>query len=62
MVEMTQSFSHWCWEYHRDIFGLILLGHVELVTDEIWDDYIEWCKTEEGSKYLKGGSEYKEEE
>jgi hypothetical protein len=24
-------------------------------------DYIEWCKTDEGKQYLKGGSKYKEE-
>ena len=25
-------------------------------------EYIEWCKTDEGKQYLKGGSKYKESE
>lgn len=49
------------WENHRDKYGLVLMGHTEFVTDEMWNEYIEWCKTDEGKKYLKGGSEYKEE-
>lgn len=60
MVKMTQSLSHWLWEYHRDIFALILFGHLELFTEEMQREYIEWCKTDEGKQYLKGGSKYKE--
>lgn len=61
MVKLTQSLQQWLWVNHRDIIGLIMLGHTELVTDEMWEEYIEWCKTEEGQSYLKGGSNYKEE-
>ena len=60
MVELTQSLRHWLWENHRDIIGLIMFGHTELLTDEMWEQYIEWCKTDDGKKYLQGGSEYKE--
>lgn len=59
MVKMTNSFSHWLWVNHRDIFGLVAFGHTELVTDEMWNAYIEWCKTDEGKEYLEGGSKYK---
>lgn len=62
MVKMTQSFEKWLWDNHRDKFVLIALGHVELLTEEMAQQYIEWCGTEEGQKYLKGGSEYIEEE
>lgn len=55
MIDLTQSLSHYLWENHRDIVGLVMLGHTELVTDEIWNAYIEWCKTEDGGKCLKGG-------
>lgn len=58
MVKFTQSFSHWLWKNHRDIYALVLLGHVELVTDEMTKNYLEWCKTEDGRQYLKGGSKY----
>jgi hypothetical protein len=62
MVKLTQSLREWLWRNHRDKLGLIMLGHVELMTDEMSAEYIEWCKTEEGRQYLKGGSKYKESE
>ena len=61
MVKLTQSLQQWLWVNHRDIIGLIMMGHTELMTDEMWEEYIEWCNTEEGQSYLKGGSNYKEE-
>ena len=60
MVKLTQSLEQYLWRYHRDIIGLVCFGHTELITKEIWDNYIEWCKTEEGMQYLKGGSKYDE--
>lgn len=61
MVRLTQSLEHWLFENHKDILPLILLGHVELFTEEMQKEYIEWCKTDDGKQYLKGGSKYKEE-
>lgn len=61
MVKLTQSLEHWLWENHRDIIPLILLGHTELFTPEMNKEYLDWCQTDEGRKYLKGGSEYKED-
>jgi hypothetical protein len=60
MVKLTQSLQHWLWENHRDKIGLILLGHTELFTAEMQQQYLEWCKTEDGKQYLKGGSKYDE--
>lgn len=60
MVKLTQSLSHWLWENHKEIVHLIILGHIELFTEEMQKEYIEWCKTDEGKQYLKGGSKYKE--
>lgn len=62
MVKLTQSLEEWLWRYHRETLPLILFGHVELFTSEMKLQYIEWCKTEDGQQYLKGGSKYKEEE
>ncbi len=62
MVKLTQSLSHWLFENHKDKIGLILIGHTELLTKEMCAEYIEWCKTEEGRSYLKGGSNYKEQQ
>ena len=60
MVKLTQSMRHWLWENHRDIVGLIMLGHTELFTSKMQQAYIEWCKTEEGRQYLKGGNKYQD--
>lgn len=61
MVKLTWSLYNWLFMYHRDILSPLMFGHVELFTDEMQAEYIEWCKTEEGRQYLKGGSKYKEE-
>lgn len=60
MVRLTQSLERWLWVNHRDKIALIMLGHTELMTDEMYAEYIEWCKTDEGRSYLKGGVNYKE--
>ncbi len=61
MVKLTQSLQHWLFENHPELLPLIMFGHVELFTPEMKQQYIEWCRTEEGRQYLKGGSKYKEE-
>lgn len=58
MVKLTQSLSQWLFDNHREILPLIMFGHTELLTDEMWNEYIAWCKTDEGRQYLKGGSKY----
>ena len=60
MVKLTQSLSHWLFENHRDIIHLIMLGHIELLTEEMYEEYLKWCQTDDGKQYLKGGSKYKE--
>lgn len=61
MVRLTQSLQQWLWANHREKLPLIMFGHTELFTDEMWAKYIEWCKTDEGRQYLVGGSKYVEE-
>ena len=58
MPILTQSMEAWLWQYHRDKMVYIMFGHLELFTDEMARAYYEWCKTEEGRQYLKGGSKY----
>jgi hypothetical protein len=55
MIEMTKSFSAWLWKYHKDIYSYVLFGHIELLTDEMRNEYIEWLNTDEGKSYLKRG-------
>ena len=61
MVKLTQSMSKWLWDNHRGIYPLILFGHLELFTGEMQSEYLSWCQTEEGKKYLKGGEYYRED-
>lgn len=61
MVKLTQSLAQWLWMNHKDKIALIMFGHVELLTDEMYKEYLEWCKTDDGKQYLVGGSKYKEE-
>lgn len=61
MVKMTQSFSAWCLKYHEDIYSLLMFGHTEEFTEELAHEYVEWCRTDEGRQYLKGGSKYRED-
>lgn len=59
MVKLTQSLEYWLWKNHRNKIALIMMGHVELFTPEMQREYLEWCQTDEGKQYLKGGSKYK---
>ena len=35
MVKFTQGLEQWLWVNHRDKIGLIAMGHMELMTDEM---------------------------
>lgn len=61
MVKLTQSFTAWCLKFHRDLYIPLMFRHIELMTQELYDEYIAWVQTDEGRQYLKGGSKYKEE-
>ena len=60
MPTLTQSMEVWLFTYHPEKMALIMFGHLELFTEEMAEEYIEWCKTEQGRQYLKGGSKYDE--
>lgn len=60
MPIMTQSMVVWLLTYHSDKFVPISFGHLELFTKEMAKEYAEWCRTDEGRQYLKGGSKYDE--
>ena len=61
MIKLTQSLEQFMWQYYREKLTLLTFGHTEELTPEIWNEYIEWCKTDEGEQYLRGGSKYKED-
>lgn len=62
MIELTQSLQHWLSINHKDKIALIIFGHTELFTEDMRKEYLEWCQTDDGKSYLKGGSNYKEEQ
>jgi hypothetical protein len=62
MVRLTKSLAVWLFNNHPDKLALIGFGHLELFTEEMQEEYLEWCKTEDGKQYLKGGAKYEEVE
>lgn len=58
MVKLTKSLRHWLFKNHADLIPLIMFGHVELFTEEMQKEYLAWCQTEDGKRYLKGGDLY----
>ena len=62
MIELTQSLRQWLWDNHKELLPLIIFGHVELFTEEMELAYLNWCATDEGRQYLKGGAKYIEAE
>ena len=51
MFELSPSLKHWLLENHPDKLTLIMFGHTEYMTDEMWDEYAEWIRTGEGMNY-----------
>ncbi len=63
MIQMTQSLKQFLQVTNRlKLASMLMFGHIEEFTPEIQKEYLEWCKTDEGRSYLKGGANYKEEE
>lgn len=58
MNRMTHSFSVWCLKFHRDIYPLLMFGHNELITKEMYQEYLDWVQTDEGKQYLEDGGEH----
>lgn len=60
MVKFTLSMDVFLIKKHPDLYWPLSFGHLEMFTDEIEAEYLEWCKTEDGKQYLEGGAKYKE--
>lgn len=58
MVKLTKILRHWLFKNHADLIPLIMFGHVELFTEEMQKEYLAWCQTEDGKRYLKGSDLY----
>lgn len=60
MVKLTKSLKHWLYVNHPELISSIMFGHVELFTKEMQKEYLAWCQTEDGMRYLKGGDLYED--
>jgi hypothetical protein len=50
-----------CWGLPEEFFGYAEKSFIEFLNeggDEMKKEYVEWCRTDEGKKYLEGGEEY----
>lgn len=61
MIRFTQSAAKFFFEKYPKEASLFMFSHTEAITGEMCKEYIEWCKTDEGRSYLKGGANYKED-
>ena len=61
MIKTTCSIDRWMFDngYQKELV-LLKFGHTEVFTKDMENRYVEWCKTDEGRSYLKGGANYKE--
>lgn len=62
MFLIAQSLRKWLTDNYPELLPMVMLGHTEMLTDEMLREYIAWCRTDEGKKHLKGGSEYRDDE
>lgn len=62
MFLIAQSLRKWLWDNYPDLLPRVMLGHTETLTFEMLREYAAWCRTDEGKKHLKGGSEYRDDE
>lgn len=51
-VFMTRNFRMFMYRYHREELVLLALGRKDVLTDEIWQEYLDWCQSEEADPYF----------
>lgn len=42
MIKLTRNFREWLFANYPSIFISVTFGHTELITDEIYNQYLEW--------------------
>lgn len=58
MIKLTKSMKVWMSNNYADKLLLLQFGHTEIFTKDMETEYLNWCKTKEGKKYLQGGELY----
>lgn len=60
MVQMTYSLQVWLLRNYPETFVLVSFGHTYEFTEQMQQEYLAWCCTDEGKRYLVGGDKYEE--
>lgn len=53
MIRLTESLEIFLSQHYKDLIVPLSFGHSELLTDEIWQEYLSWCQTDEAKPYMK---------
>lgn len=53
MIKLTESLEFFLSQNYKDLIVPLSFGHSELLTDEIWQEYLSWCQTDEAKPYMK---------
>ena len=53
MVTLSKSLHHWLFKNYPDKLVYTMFGHVEVLTEDIINEYTQWLSTDEGKKWLK---------
>lgn len=62
MVKLTDSLKEFLWQsHHREIIPLLMLGHVELFTEEIQQEYADWLAKNQDKEMVKLNGEQKDD-
>lgn len=48
MIKISHRLEVFLRKYYEDFWPLISLGFYELITDEMWNEYVDWCHSDEG--------------
>lgn len=57
MVKLSHSLSVWLFKNHKELLPLIMFGHLELFTEKMQKEYLEWVQTDEGKRISCGWRE-----
>ena len=57
MVHLTKSLQVWLFRNYPELLPLVMFGHIELITNDMYQKYLYWCKTPEGSGLLNDSLE-----
>ena len=52
LIRLTRSLEVFLSQHYKDLIVPLSFGHSELLTEEIWQEYLSWCQTDEAKPYM----------